>query len=159
MSTLEELFNSFCAFGAGKEAVAEMDNAKFAKLCRDTKLIDKKFTGTDADLVFTKSKPPGGRKIRFSDFRDKALPQVAAKKGVSVDALISTMVSTGGPSSSGTKADAVKFHDDKSLYTGVYAQGGPTNVDRDKMTLAGIVSDHNCLTSDVRGVVRRASKQ
>lgn len=29
----------------------------------------------------------------------------------------------------GTKADYVKFHDDKSQYTGVYANGGPSNVD------------------------------
>ena len=35
----------------------------------------------------------------------------------------------GGPTFSGTKADNVKFHDDKNLYTGVYAQGGPTNID------------------------------
>lgn len=34
-----------------------------------------------------------------------------------------------GPSFSGTKAEANKFHDDKSLYTGVHANGGPTNVD------------------------------
>jgi len=36
----------------------------------------------------------------------------------------------GGPTFTGTKADHVKFHDDKSLYTGVYARGGPTNVDK-----------------------------
>jgi len=53
----------------------------------------------------------------------------AEKKGTDVATLTATILSTGGPSFSGTKADAVKFHDDKSLYTGVYAQGGPTNVD------------------------------
>jgi len=155
MAGLEQLFNSFCAFGGGKETTAEMDNAKFAKLCRDTKMIDKKFTGTDADLIFTKSKAPGARKIRFSDFKDKALPQVAAKKGIDVDTLISKMLNVGGPASNSTKADAVRFHDDKSQYTGVYAHGGPSNVDKDKMTLASIVSDHNALTCDVRGVVQR----
>ena len=31
---------------------------------------------------------------------------------------------TGGPHFSGTKADAVKFHDDKSQYTGMYAHHG-----------------------------------
>jgi len=36
----------------------------------------------------------------------------------------------GGPSFAGTKADAVKFHDDQSLYTGVHAKGGPTTVDQ-----------------------------
>ena len=31
----------------------------------------------------------------------------------------------------GTVAEANKFHDDKSLYTGVYKNGGPTNVGSD----------------------------
>lgn len=35
----------------------------------------------------------------------------------------------GAPVMKATKADAVRFHDDKTTYTGVYAQGGPTNVD------------------------------
>ena len=46
--------------------------------------------------------------------------------------VMAQVVAAGGPKSSGTVADSVKFHDDKSLYTGVYANGGPTNVDRDK---------------------------
>jgi hypothetical protein len=154
MADLEDVFNKYCAFGGGKDAVAEMDNAKFAKLCRDS-FNDKKFTGTDADLIFTKTKAPGARKIRFTEFRDKALPQIAAKKGIDVDSLVEKLCGSAGPSSSGTKADAVKFHDDKSLYTGVYARGGPTNVDKDKLSLAGIVSDHNALTCDVRGVVHK----
>lgn len=41
-----------------------------------------------------------------------------------------TISSHGAPKFSGTQTDNVKFHDDKSLYTGVYAQGGPTNVDQ-----------------------------
>jgi len=38
------------------------------------------------------------------------------------------MLAQGGPVFTGTKPDAVKYYDDKSLYTGVYANGGPTNV-------------------------------
>ena len=33
-----------------------MDNAKFAKLCRDMKLLDKKLTTTDVDIIFSKCK-------------------------------------------------------------------------------------------------------
>lgn len=40
-----------------------------------------------------------------------------------------TIASVGGPKFSGTKAEKVRHHDDKDAYTGVYAQGGPTNVD------------------------------
>ena len=39
---MEEVFKSFCAFGAGKDSTALMDNSKFAKLARDLKLLDKK---------------------------------------------------------------------------------------------------------------------
>jgi len=53
----------------------------------------------------------------------------AEKKGVDTEVLTAAIIKAGGPTFSGTKADQVKFHDDKSLYTGVYAQGGPTNVD------------------------------
>jgi len=53
----------------------------------------------------------------------------AEKKGVDAEVLSATIIKVGGPTFSGTKADDVKYHDDKSLYTGVYAQGGPTNVD------------------------------
>ena len=53
---MEEVFKSFCAFGAGKDNVAMMDNAKFAKLARDLKLLDKKLTATDVDIIFSKVK-------------------------------------------------------------------------------------------------------
>ena len=56
--SLEETFQGFCAFGASsKDPIALMDGAKFAKLCRDTKLLDKKLTPTDVDIIFAKSKP------------------------------------------------------------------------------------------------------
>jgi hypothetical protein len=36
--------------------VEEMDGAKFAKFCRDTKIVDMKFTNTDVDLTYAKAK-------------------------------------------------------------------------------------------------------
>ena len=53
---LESVFKSFCAFGAGKDGIALMDNAKFAKFFRDLKLLDKKVTATDVDITFNKVK-------------------------------------------------------------------------------------------------------
>ena len=38
------------------------------------------------------------------------------------------MADSGGPSLEGTKADAVRLHDDKQSYTGVHARGGPEPV-------------------------------
>jgi len=46
---------------------------------------------------------------------------IAEKKGVPADDIKSAVASHGGPSFTGTKAEAVKYHDDKSQYTGVYA--------------------------------------
>ena len=52
---LRTTFKSFCSFGAGsKDSQAMMDNAKFAKLFRDLKLYDKKFTSTDTDIIFNR---------------------------------------------------------------------------------------------------------
>ena len=41
--------------------MSEMDGAKFSKLFKDTKTFDKKFTATDADLIF--AKVGGGRTV------------------------------------------------------------------------------------------------
>ena len=63
MATLQEVFKSFCAFGVhatkpgAANAPALMDNSKFAKFFRDLKLLDKKVTTTDVDIIFNKIKP------------------------------------------------------------------------------------------------------
>jgi hypothetical protein len=59
LQDLKEIFFSFAAFGnrrLSKEdgSVVEMDGARFAKLAKDCKLLDKKFTATDVDLTFSK---------------------------------------------------------------------------------------------------------
>lgn len=106
-----------------------MEGKTFAKVAKDCKLIDKKLTATDVDLIFAKVKDKSERRITFAQF-EKGLEMFAEKKGVAPDEVVAKVLSTGGPSFQGTQADNVKFHDDKSLYTGVYAQGGPTNVDQ-----------------------------
>eukprot|EP01061_Rhynchopus_euleeides_P030249 TRINITY_DN50313_c0_g1_i1.p3 TRINITY_DN50313_c0_g1~~TRINITY_DN50313_c0_g1_i1.p3 ORF type:complete len:155 (+),score=70.13 TRINITY_DN50313_c0_g1_i1:59-523(+) len=150
MSELQQVFNSFCAFGAGSgNAKAEMDNAKFAKFCKDTKLVDKKFSATDCDLIFSKVKPKGARKISYDCFKNQALVEIAARKGCTKDDVVAKVTNTGGPNSSGTVAESVKFHDDKSQYTGVHAKGGPTTNDRGTADLSEIT---NRGEADVRGV-------
>eukprot|EP00775_Hariotina_reticulata_P007754 gene7754-7953_t len=125
-----------------------MDGKAFVKMCKDCKLMSKGLTTTDVDLIFTKVKAKGARKITFNGFL-KAIDDVAAKKGCSLDEVVAAVINAGGPVDNGTKAEAVKWHDDKSLYTGVYAQGGPTNVDMDPTNLAGLC---NRAAADVRGV-------
>lgn len=120
--TLQQIFDSF----NGKEKT--MEGKVFAKFCKDCKLIDKKFSATDVDLLFAKVKAKTDRRITFAQF-NTALAGIAEKKGVDVESVKSAVVTAGGPIFVGTKLEAVKFHDDKSLYTGVHASGGPTTVD------------------------------
>ena len=104
-----------------------MDGKIFAKLCKDCKVITKELTPTDIDLVFASVKDKAARKITYTQF-NKAVDICANKRKQTSFDLIETMLAQGGPVFTGTKADAVKYHDDKSLYTGVYANGGPTTV-------------------------------
>lgn len=50
----------------------------------------------------------------------------------------------------GTKAEANKFHDDKNLYTGVHAKGGPSTVDRNNVHDISQTLDRS--GADVRGI-------
>lgn len=144
-ATLQSVFQTFAQ---GKE----MDGKTFAKLTKDCGLLDKKLTTTDVDLTFAKIKDKAARKITYDQFKN-GVAQMAVKKGISEQALTDMIVHAGGPKFAGTKADYVKFHDDKSTYTGVYAHGGPTNVDAGR---GGGVSDISQLCdrtgADVRGV-------
>ena len=139
----------FSQFTAGQK---EMDGKTFLKFSKDCNLLDKvKVTSTDIDLIFAKVKVKGARKIDVTQFQ-AGCQQIAAKKGITTDELIEHAGAAGGPKFTGTKADFVKFHDDKTTYTGVYAQGGPTNVD----TKGGQISDISQLcdrtSANVRGV-------
>lgn len=49
------MFVSFASFGA-RQALEDMDGAKFSKLCRDCRLLDRRFTPIDVDIVFAKAK-------------------------------------------------------------------------------------------------------
>ncbi|EPY21771.1 flagellar associated protein [Strigomonas culicis] len=130
-----------------------MDNSHFSKMLKECKIIGKVFTSTDADLLFNKVKAKAARKITFVEFQTKAVPEIAAKlKKTAED--VEQMIAAHSPEAHGTKADAVKFHDDKSLYTGVYKEGGPTNVDRNAGSLAGVV-DRRVETTDVRGTTTK----
>ena len=109
------VFLRFCPSG-------EMDSKTFAKFCRDTKLLDKKFTTTDADLTFQKTRAQlhiVAKTINFESFRQYTLPEIAAKRRVDLAEVISRVAVCEGPTLNGvTQADAVRLHDDKDTYTG-----------------------------------------
>jgi hypothetical protein len=145
-NTLEQVFSKFTG---GKK---EMANKELAKLTKDCGLLDKVLTNTEVDLIFSKVKVKTSKVLTYDQFVE-AVKLMAAKKKTDFDTLSATITSSGGPTFTGTKTDYVKFHDDKSLYTGVYAKGGPTNVD---VGSGGAISDISQLCdrtgSDVRGV-------
>ena len=143
--SLKEVFKSFTG---GKP---EMESKVYAKLYKETGIIDKKFTVNDADINFSKVKSGKVKVITFDQF-EKTLELAAAKKGTTKDALVEKILAHGGATYAGTKADYVKFHDDKSTYTGVYARGGPTTVDAGRGKISDISQLCDRTGADVRGV-------
>ncbi len=120
------LLKIFASFNGTQKT---MEGKSFAKLAKDSKLLDKKVTATDIDLIFAKVKDKAERRITFDQFV-KGLELIGEKKGLSAEQVHEVILGSGGAQFKGTEAEKVKFHDDKSLYTGVHAQGGPTNVDQ-----------------------------
>ena len=146
---LNEIFKSFCG---GKP---DMESKQFSKLIKECKLIDKKFGINDIDIVFAKVKSGKVKVITFAEF-NKALEEIAKKKGTTKEVIENQIKAHGGATYTGTKADYVKFHDDKTTYTGVYAKGGPSVVDAGR---GGMISDIsqtcNRQAADVRGVLKK----
>ena len=125
---LKELFMKFCPTG-------EMDSRSFIKLCRDCQVIDRTYTSGDADLAFQKTKAAAshpsagsyssgvvhGKRVSYDVFRAIAIPCIAEKKKMDVNILVSFLAEKEGPTLNAvTTADAVRFHDDKSTYTGTH---------------------------------------
>ncbi|CAK0780932.1 hypothetical protein CVIRNUC_005226 [Coccomyxa viridis] len=125
--TLQDVFKTYAGFGT-RQVSTELDGAKFVKVFKDAGLVGKDLSTTELDIIFSKVKAKSARKITFPDF-ERALELIATKKGCTVDELKDKLCSQKGPKVQATQPDYVKFHDDKSTYTGVYANGGPTNVD------------------------------
>lgn len=47
------MFAEFAGFGS-RAAAADMDGAKFFKLCKESRLLSKRFTAIDCDIIFAK---------------------------------------------------------------------------------------------------------
>uniref|UniRef100_A0A7S1RU28 EF-hand domain-containing protein n=1 Tax=Alexandrium catenella TaxID=2925 RepID=A0A7S1RU28_ALECA len=110
---------AFMAFCKGDDV---LDGREFSQLCQDCGLfVRSKFTSADADIIFNKVKNRGERKIDYEQFKDACI-SVATKRGSSVADVQMAVMKAHGPSMHGaTQADSVRFHDDKSLYTGSHA--------------------------------------
>jgi len=102
---------------AGKDAVLE--GREFKKFVEQTPgMFCGDFKKTDVDLCFTKVAKKE-KKIDFEMFKD-VCRQIAIKQGKGLGHVQRLIESGEGQKMSGTKADAVRFHDDKSTYTGAH---------------------------------------
>lgn len=148
---LEELFLKYCKFGDHANP-GNMKGATWMKLMEDAKLIDANLNKAKLDLIFTKSKAKGAKSILFAEFQNALNLASAAKypkeeAAAALEKLMEPLKKLKAPKAKATKADAVKFHDDKSTYTGVYKQGGPST--DDKSITLGTLLDRT--PADVRG--------
>ena len=143
--TLKEIYEKF------KGKTPEMDGRTFFKLMKDSKLVDTKLTQTNVDLSFAKNADSKKKKLSFEQFK-QALVACAAYKKITPEDFEKALIdgASAGPQFKGTKAQATSLHDDKSKYTGVYAHGGPSTVDKDKITSISQTCDRT--EADERGV-------
>lgn len=117
------LKHTFLQFGAASHTHgstgAEIDNSQFIHLLKDCGLINKKkFTTTDADLLWTATITKGSRRMDYPQFVT-AVKGIAAKLHKGMDdkegfaAVESKIIETGGPKAHGaTAAEAPKFRVD-----------------------------------------------
>ncbi|MDB0053409.1 EF-hand domain-containing protein [bacterium] len=127
-SGLKNLFIQHASYGKGKNhAAEEMDGAAFAKLVAAAGLLDSKLTNITVDLVFTKSKFKGKRRLTYSNFLD-ALAQIASHKGFEYDQLVSIVMESGPPKRS--EMPTGKMHLRKTSYPGMPTDTGPKRVGR-----------------------------
>ena len=130
-ATLKALFDQFCAFGAGQRGQSGMDSRTLIKFAGDCGLLDRALTRTDVDLIFTRVKLRGQRKLDLRGFGE-AVRNMATKKRVTFHDLIAQAAAVGGPRvhADATKlADAsqTRFHDDQGTYTGAHTSESSTN--------------------------------
>jgi len=105
-----ETFKAFCRASSG------MDSKTFAKLCKDSGLLDRKFTVEESDIIFAKTVQRGQRRINLLQF-EAALWLVADKKEVSADLVRKAVRGAGSPLLIATKADAVRQYDSRRPHT------------------------------------------
>lgn len=99
-----------------------MNNTKFVKALKTLKWIDKKTTSTDADLIFTKVKAKGEKKIGFEQFY-RATCMLAQKKFSGDENALMTLLMSAQMPQMGTQMDKsgwVSRLTDHKFYTGAH---------------------------------------
>jgi len=116
---LQEIFTLYCNRAPKSDA---FDNAKWAK-CLGDLWLDDKLNKTDGDLIFTKVKPKGGRKLEYAAFV-AGVHEVAKKKYGSDDVgqpLRNTNLAKGGADAA-SGSNVVDRLTNTATYTGSHKQ-------------------------------------
>ena len=124
---LSSIFQGYAQYGKTpqqlkSQKVPEIDGRTLMKLAKQAKLINDKLKSTDVDLIFAKCKSKGKRTIDYHQF-ESVITEFAKKRGEDQGVIRETIIKSGAPKSNATVAEKVKFHDDKSLYTGTWKNG------------------------------------
>ncbi len=131
----------------------EINERTFQKLYQEAHVMDSDLEKEDLIAIFKKVKPQGAMKIGYEEFKE-SVKLAAAKKKIPQLIFESILSKSHGPKARGTTPEKIRFHDDKTTFTGVHTKGGPTNVDKGH-TIIGDLSDlANRKEADVRGVVK-----
>ena len=102
--SLRAVFHAFASYGHRNETVVEMESKNFTKMAKECKLVGKKLAAVDCDLIFTKHKTKGQKKITFAQW-ELAVEDIAGRLKVDVAAVHKKLVVHGQPESSGTMAE------------------------------------------------------
>ena len=155
---LEAVFRKYATFGRSKlQAEREQDylsSSSLLKLMKDCHLIDRALTITDLDLIFTRCLPQKYHKRLDMEHFHEALYDIAVQRQMPLEDLLAIVAKARPSNNGGTIPDSyVKFHDDRTTWTGVATRGGPTIHDKHQHAHFGLSSiwdrDPN---HDVRGV-------
>jgi hypothetical protein len=111
----------FHTFGGGRQWI---DRRTFVKLCRDSGLLDRKFRDVDADIVFTMVAQYGNPRIDLQRF-DQAMAEVARRRGVSFDGILSLVRNCPGPLLRATSPERVRLYHARTATSPDLTQSSP----------------------------------
>jgi p25-alpha len=93
---MEDIFLRYCAFGAGQRGENLMDNARFGKFCRESRILGPNCNKRDADIIFVRvASAAKRRKITYPEFIH-VLERIALRKRMPFTLLEATLQQSGG---------------------------------------------------------------
>lgn len=152
---LLEMYGKYASFGGRRKSLPTagdcdtaipaiqmpMDSKQFSKLCRESGLCQGAHDGVKIDLIFTKALTSKARRLMFEDFL-VALSMLAVEKKIPEKQVFNMVCESQGPQTNTAPAEFVRLHDEPSMYTGVYARGGPDPTQRTSIDLQSLLRRH-----------------